>query len=186
MVYADSGLQWNVTVIMLLICRLVYTCWSRIQMSRSVCLFLRLNSLSMKFSMNLWHHLLCVRFDLMFRSGANIFQRPVYLSVKNLLSVRLSMCLPVFLSFCRSIFLCQFVIYPICLSLSIWCSIVCLSVFLSVCLSLSFYVHLLLLIRGGKSTKILYSSKSTITLLKFYLSTSKSTSLKIYSSKSKK
>ncbi len=40
--------------------------------------------------------------------------------------------------------------------------------------------------RGGKSTKILYSSKSTITLLKFYLSTSKSTSLKIYSSKSKK
>ncbi len=34
--------------------------------------------------------------------------------------------------------------------------------------------------------KILYSSKSTITLLKFYLSTSKSTSLKIYSSKSKK
>ncbi len=41
-------------------------------------------------------------------------------------------------------------------------------------------------IRGGKSTKILYSSKSTITLLKFYLSTSKSTSLKIYSSKSKK
>ncbi len=42
------------------------------------------------------------------------------------------------------------------------------------------------LTRGGKSTKILYSSKSTITLLKFYLSTSKSTSLKIYSSKSKK
>ncbi len=41
-------------------------------------------------------------------------------------------------------------------------------------------------VRGGKSTKILYSSKSTITLLKFYLSTSKSTSLKIYSSKSKK
>ncbi len=40
--------------------------------------------------------------------------------------------------------------------------------------------------RGGKSKKILYSSKSTITLLKFYLSTSKSTSLKIYSSKSKK
>ncbi len=40
--------------------------------------------------------------------------------------------------------------------------------------------------RGGKSTKLLYSSKSTITLLKFYLSTSKSTSLKIYSSKSKK
>ncbi len=40
--------------------------------------------------------------------------------------------------------------------------------------------------RGGKSTKILYSSKSTITLLKFYLSTSKSTNLKIYSSKSKK
>ncbi len=37
--------------------------------------------------------------------------------------------------------------------------------------------------RGGKSTKIFYSSKSTITLLKFYLSTSKSTSLKIYSSK---
>ncbi len=40
--------------------------------------------------------------------------------------------------------------------------------------------------RGGKSTKIFYSSKSTITLLEFYLSTSKSTSLKIYSSKSKK
>ncbi len=40
--------------------------------------------------------------------------------------------------------------------------------------------------RGGKSTKIFYSSKSTITLLKLYLSTSKSTSLKIYSSKSKK
>ncbi len=40
--------------------------------------------------------------------------------------------------------------------------------------------------RGGKSTKIFYSSKSTITLLKFYLSTSKSSSLKIYSSKSKK
>ncbi len=40
--------------------------------------------------------------------------------------------------------------------------------------------------RGGKSTKIFYSSKSTITLLKFYLSTSKSISLKIYSSKSKK
>ncbi len=42
------------------------------------------------------------------------------------------------------------------------------------------------LCRGGKSTKIFYSSKSTITLLKFYLSTSKSTSLKKYSSKSKK
>ncbi len=45
-------------------------------------------------------------------------------------------------------------------------------------------------IRGGKSTQIFYSSKSTITLLNFYLgtskSTSKSTSLKIYSSKSKK
>ncbi len=41
-------------------------------------------------------------------------------------------------------------------------------------------------VRGGKSTKIFYSSKSTITLLKLYLSTSKSTSLKIYSSKSKK
>ncbi len=40
--------------------------------------------------------------------------------------------------------------------------------------------------RGGKSTKIFYSGKSTITLLKFDLSTSKSTSLKIYSSKSKK
>ncbi len=40
--------------------------------------------------------------------------------------------------------------------------------------------------RGGKSTKILYSSKSTITLMTFYLSTSKSTSLKIFSSKSKK
>ncbi len=49
-------------------------------------------------------------------------------------------------------------------------------------------LHLLKLqmTRGGKSTKILYSSKSTITLLKFYLSTSKSTSLKIYLSKSKK
>ncbi len=33
--------------------------------------------------------------------------------------------------------------------------------------------------RGGKSIKIFYSSKSTITLLKLYLS--KSTSLKIYS-----
>ncbi len=32
--------------------------------------------------------------------------------------------------------------------------------------------------QSGKSTKIFYSSKSTITLLKFYLSTSKSTSLK--------
>ncbi len=177
MVYADSGLQWNVTVIMLLICRLVYTCWSRIQMSRSVCLFLLL-------IVWVWNSVwisgitaVCqVWFDVQVRG--QYFSETVYLSVKNLLSVRLSMCLPVFLSFCRSIFLCQFVIYPICLSLSIWCSIVCLSVFLSVCLSLSFYVHLLLLIRGGKSTKILYSSKSTITLLKFYLSTSKSTSLK--------
>ncbi len=43
-----------------------------------------------------------------------------------------------------------------------------------------------LIFRGGKSTKIFYSSKSTITIIKFYLSTSKSTSLKIYSSKSKK
>ncbi len=40
--------------------------------------------------------------------------------------------------------------------------------------------------RGGKSTKIFDSSKSTITLIKFDLSTSKSTSLKNYSSKSKK
>ncbi len=40
--------------------------------------------------------------------------------------------------------------------------------------------------RGGKSMKIFYSSKSTITLITFYLSTSKRTSLKIYSSKSKK
>ncbi len=39
-------------------------------------------------------------------------------------------------------------------------------------------------VRGGKSTKIFYSSKSTITLKELYLSTS--TSLKIYSSKSKK
>ncbi len=56
----------------------------------------------------------------------------------------------------------------------------------------TFLVHKILvselkvMFRGGKSTKILYSSKSTITLLKFYLSTSKSTSLKIYSNKSKK
>ncbi len=50
----------------------------------------------------------------------------------------------------------------------------------------SLITHAYVVIRGGKSTKILYSSKSTITLLKFYLSTSKSTSLKIYSSKSKK
>src|SRR4029434_8769050 len=40
--------------------------------------------------------------------------------------------------------------------------------------------------RGVKSTEMLYSSKSTITLMKFYLSTSKITHLKIYSSKSKK
>ncbi len=40
--------------------------------------------------------------------------------------------------------------------------------------------------RGGKSMKIFYSSKSTITLMKLYLSTSKNTSLKIYSGKSKK
>ncbi len=46
------------------------------------------------------------------------------------------------------------------------------------------FCAVLVISRGGKSTKILYSSKSTITLLKFYLS--KSTSLKIYSSKSKK
>ncbi len=46
--------------------------------------------------------------------------------------------------------------------------------------------HFTIIGRGGKSTKIFYSSKSTITLLKFYLRTSKSTSLKIYSSKSKK
>ncbi len=39
------------------------------------------------------------------------------------------------------------------------------------------------IIRGGKSMKIFYSSKSTITLMKMYLSTSKITSLKIYSSK---
>ncbi len=43
------------------------------------------------------------------------------------------------------------------------------------------YIYIYIYIRGGKSTKILYSSKSTITLMKFYLS--KSTSLKIYSSK---
>ncbi len=43
--------------------------------------------------------------------------------------------------------------------------------------------ELSLLVRGGKSTKIFYSSKSTITLITFYLSTSKITSLKIYSSK---
>ena len=40
--------------------------------------------------------------------------------------------------------------------------------------------------RGVKSTEMLYSSKSTITLMKFYLSTSTITHLKIYSSKSKK
>ncbi len=51
---------------------------------------------------------------------------------------------------------------------------------------LLFSLYMLPLGRGGKSTKIFYSSKSTITLLKFYLSTFKSTSLKIYSSKSKK
>ncbi len=45
-------------------------------------------------------------------------------------------------------------------------------------------LHFSVCTRGGKSTKIFYSSKSTITLLKFYLS--KSTSLKINSSKSKK
>ena len=39
--------------------------------------------------------------------------------------------------------------------------------------------------RGVKSTEMLYSSKSTITLMKFYLSTSKITLLKMYSSKSK-
>ena len=43
-----------------------------------------------------------------------------------------------------------------------------------------------LITRGVKSTEMLYSSKSTITLMKFYLSTSKITHLKIYSSKSKK
>lgn len=34
--------------------------------------------------------------------------------------------------------------------------------------------------RGGRSTKIFYSSKSTITLIKFYLSTSKITNSKNY------
>src|SRR4029434_3320375 len=42
------------------------------------------------------------------------------------------------------------------------------------------------LTRCVKSTEMLYSSKSTITLMIFYLSTSKITHLKIYSSKSKK
>ena len=42
------------------------------------------------------------------------------------------------------------------------------------------------LVRGGKSTKKIYSSKSTVTLMKFYSSKSKSTGVKIYSSKSKK
>ncbi len=40
-------------------------------------------------------------------------------------------------------------------------------------------ITLLLASRGGKSTTIFYSSKSTITVMKLYLSTSKSTSLKI-------
>ncbi len=66
----------------------------------------------------------------------------------------------------------------------------------SVVLNLKFKVHIELsklcdfsksqigvIIRGGKSTKIFYSSKNTITLMKLYLSTSKITSLKIYSSK---
>ncbi len=137
---------------MLLICRLVYTCWSRIQMSRSVCLFLLLNSLSMKFSMNLWHHLLCVRFDLMFRSGANMFQRAVYLSVKNLLSVCLSLCPSIYvspcLSLCLSVILSFNLSVPVChlsyLPKSIYLMFYCLSVCFSVCLFLSFYVHLLL------------------------------------------
>ncbi len=43
--------------------------------------------------------------------------------------------------------------------------------------------HLFIFTRGGMSTKIFYSSKITFTFIKFYLSTSKSTSLKIYSSK---
>ena len=40
--------------------------------------------------------------------------------------------------------------------------------------------------RGVKSTEILYSSKSTFTLMKFYLSTSKSTHLKSTQVKAKK
>ncbi len=40
--------------------------------------------------------------------------------------------------------------------------------------------------RGGKSMKIFYSSKSTIALIQFYLSTNKCNRLIIYSSKSKK
>ncbi len=51
-------------------------------------------------------------------------------------------------------------------------------------LVLQYFHQWLAVSRGGKSTKIFYSSKSTITVIQFYLS--KSTSLKIYSIKSKK